>query len=106
MNLSNVLNEFAIHMRFDHPVEVSLTFNAFDLGGNLEWNSCIFRNLNGPFRMFFRGDSPQKREILSGFWVEREFGQIQPVIDRAQPVQLRHRFALRVADGNERGFRK
>ena len=100
-DLADILDQRMIHHRLDEFVVVVL-IGAIDLCRDLERNAASDSNLDCAVDAFLRCDPAQHSEIAWFGRLRRQQLFRKPMVDRAQPVRLRDRTALRVGDRDHR----
>jgi hypothetical protein len=71
-------------------------------GCDLDRNVRACRDANGHVQALFRRNAAEKGEVPSTLRVECELIQLDPVVNRRDPVRVRSGFALGVADRDQR----
>src|SRR5690606_15565129 len=106
LRLVDLADELHIRMAVDQRLDGARPKGPIDfvyLGGNLELHAEATSDFDGAVRPFFRRDSPEEREIIASWRLDRtEQVERQAVMNRADPIDRRHWQALMVGDGDER----
>ena len=100
-DLADELDERMVEQRLDLGME-ELLVDRVHLGGEAQRHAHRLRDLDGTIDALLRRDAAQEGEVAAGAAPRRVKVGRQAMVDRGDPVRVRNRPALVVADADER----